>query len=82
MMLRKKQRLRLKIQQRKQLTKPSKRLRKLQKKLFMKFLKLQVRFLKRAKPIAANTATKAVKTGGQLAEKGLKFIREKKNKKG
>ncbi len=35
-----------------------------------------------AKPIAANTATKAVKTGGQLAEKGLKFIREKKNKKG
>lgn len=35
-----------------------------------------------AKPIAANTATKAVKTGGQLAEKGLEFIREKKNKKG
>ena len=35
-----------------------------------------------AKPIAANTATKAVKTGGQLVEKGLKFIREKKNKKG
>lgn len=77
-----KQRLRLKIQQRKQLTKPSKRLRKLQKKAIHEVPEVAGAIFETAKPIAANTATKAVKTGGQLAEKGLKFIREKKNKKG